>query len=61
MTLILKNIENSEFLLFLNRNGILSSKDIENDDVRNKLEIKLLPYNNFNKVLNIANAIFKYY
>ena len=61
MTLILKNIDNSEFLLFLNRNGILSSKDIENDDIRNKLEIKLLPYNNFNKVLNIANAIFKYY
>ncbi len=62
MTLILKNVENYEFLLALNRYGVLSSKEIKDNNYKfDELEIKLLPYNNFNKVLNIANAIFKYY
>ena len=62
MTLYLKNIDNKAFLISLQKNGILSREDIIKNNWRFEvLELKLLPYNTFNKVLNIANAIFKYY
>lgn len=61
-TLYLKNIDNRKFLISLQKNGILSRKNIlDNKWYFEELELKLLPYNTFNKVLNIANAIFKYY
>ena len=62
MVLILRNVENKNFILALNRAGVISSKTIDDNNFKfDKLEVKLLPYNNFNKVLNIANAIFKNY
>lgn len=59
MHLILENTNNLSFLSALLRAGAISSKELENNS--EKLYIKLLPCNNFNKVLNIANAIFRYY
>lgn len=57
--LILENTNNLSFLSALLRSGVIDSKEVESNP--KKLYIKLLPCNNFNKVLNIANAIFRYY
>ena len=62
MTLYLPKIDNKSFLLSLQKNGILSREQIlKNNWKFEELELKLLPYNTFNKVLNIANAIFRHY
>lgn len=62
MTLYLKNIDNKNFLLSLLKNNIISKEQIVKANWKfDELELKLLPYNTFNKVLNIANAIFRYY
>lgn len=62
MSLYLKNIDNKPFLLSLQKNGIISREQILKANWKfEELELKLLPYNTFNKVLNIANAIFRHY
>lgn len=53
----LKDVENFDFKLELLKDGI-----IERDDLpMGTLMIKLLPCNNFNKALNLMQAIFKHY
>lgn len=62
MYLILKNVNNPKFLFDLCNAGILTEKEIKDADYSfNELKIQLLPYNNFNRVLNVAHAIFRRY
>lgn len=62
MYLVLKEVDNKKFIMALNKAGLISFKDIyENNFYFRDLCLQLLPYNNFNKVLSIAQAIFRYY
>lgn len=53
----LENITNLNFKHQLYMDGLIKKEELDNDF----FTIKLLPCNNFNKVLNLMHAIFKYY
>ena len=57
--LVLKNIKNRSFLKCLYRHGIISKKEYNSNP--DTLMLKLLPDNNFNKIMSIQKAIFKFY
>lgn len=65
LSLFLNDVSNKRFLADLTLAGILTRQEVINTiGTKGKfenLELKLLPYNNFNKVLNIVDAIFKHY